>query len=88
MPIHNGTMIACDARITPWILGDCALDQLESALWQCDIPYIVQSTAGNNRSILVPRSFRQRLPVDVQTEMARIVREHKFGGVKPKEMLA
>ncbi len=88
MPIHNGTMIACDARITPWVLGEDALDRLEAALWRCNIPYVVQGTAGNNRSISVPRSFRARLPMNVQTEMARIVREHKYGGVKQKEVPA
>lgn len=88
MPIRNSTLIDCDCRITPWVLVEDALDRLEAIVWRCDLPYVVQSTAGNNRSIWVPRSFRSGLPMNVQTEMARIVREHKYGGVKQKEVPA
>ena len=54
MPIRNSTMIDCDCRITPWVLVEDALDRLEAIVWQCEIPYVVQCTAGNNRSLWVP----------------------------------
>lgn len=82
MPISDsGEYVVCDSRITPWVLAEDALNRLEAALWRDGIPYTVQTTKGNNRSVWVPRSFRPRLPINVQTEIARIVREVKFGKV-------
>ena len=88
MPIRNSTMIDCDCRITPWVLAEDALDRLEAIIWQYEIPYVVQSTAGNNRSLWVPHVWRPYLPKAAKEEIARIVLEVKFGGVKPKEVTA
>jgi len=81
MPIRNNTVIDCDCRITPWILDEDGLDRLESVLWQAEIPYVMQATAGCNRSLWVPHVWRPYLPEAAKEEIARIVREVKFGKV-------
>ena len=81
MPIRNGRFINCDMRITPWILGEDALDELEGILCDYEIPYIVKMTEGYNRSVWVPHVWRPYLPDSAVQEITRIVREVKFGKV-------
>ena len=85
MPIRNGRFINCDMRITPWILGEDALDELEWILCDYEIPYIIKMTEGYNRSVWVPRAYRRYLPNRARREISRLESETNFGRI-PKEV--